>query len=351
MTNNRSKAICFTWNNPPVQDGNVLQPIYDPATMCYLVYQYERADSGTLHWQGYVEFINRKTYNAARALLKAPGAACFARRGTPEEASIYCKKPEGRVEHAVPYEFGEMAPHQQGQRTDIIALRDALISGKRKREIIEDDTLLPTYAKFYKFADRIEGYYPPERTTPRKIYLLIGPPRCGKTRSVMEQFRGPNRANLFKVPLNGKTMWFDGYDKNTDALVDDFVGAASHLALADFLRLIDPWGVEQVQVKGAFCWWNPERIFITTNIYPKDWYKWENRAIQYEAIAERFTAVFDFYEMEVNGDPPVGGNDLLPYIHEDYITHGISLQGCRAPPRYEGKTWWIREKPEEALPW
>lgn len=348
--NNRSKAMCFTWNNPPVQEGSVLQPFYDEATMNYLVYQYERAPSGTLHWQGYVEFINRKTYNAARALLKAPGAAMFARRGTPQEAATYCKKPEGRVENATPYEFGEISPNNQGQRTDILALRDASKSGT-KRKIIEDDELCPTYAKYMKFSDRVSSLYRPERHSPCKVYLLIGPPGCGKTRSVMEQFKGDKKDDLFKVPLNGKTMWFDGYDKQDDVLIDDFAGKASFITLADCLRLLDPWGVEQVQIKGAFTWWSPKRIFITTNIYPRKWYNWEHREIQYQALARRFHAVFDFYEYEVNGDPPVGGNDLLPYIHEDYITHGISLQGCSAPPRYEGKTWWIREKPEEAIPW
>lgn len=349
MPANQSKAMCFTWNNPPVQDGIVLPPTYDEATMAYLVYQYERAASGTYHWQGYVEFINKRTYNSARTLLKMPGAHMESRRGTPAEAIAYCKKPDSRVEGAVPYEHGEPS-NNQGQRTDIIALRDASKT-KRKREIIEDDELVATYAKYMKFSDRVASLYRPERHNACKVYLLIGPPGCGKTRSVMEQFRGDKKDDLFKVPLNGKTMWFDGYDDQDDVLIDDFAGAASHITLADCLRLLDPWGVEQVQVKGAFTWWNPKRIYITTNIWPREWYKWENRVIQYQALARRFHAVFDFYEYELGGDPPVGDNNRLPYIHEDYIAHGISLQGCAVPPRYEGKDWWIKERPDDAAPW
>lgn len=153
------------------------------------------------------------------------------------------------------------------------------------------------------------------------------------------------------MPLSNGTMWHDGYDGHSHVLIDDFAGAASHITLTNFLRLIDPWNPVQVPIKGGFVWWNPDVIYLTTNIWPREWYKWENRVVQYRAIAERFHAVFDFYEYEVNGDPPVGGNDLMPYIHEDYITHGISLQNCMAPPRYEGKEWWIKERPDDAVPW
>lgn len=348
----QSMNICFTWNNPPVVDGNVQQPTFNGEKMHYLVYQYEKGSNGTFHWQGYVEFKAQTRYSTARGYLRAPGAACFTRRGNQQQARDYCMKDDTRVEGGTPFEHGTPKETNQGDRKDIHDLRDAVISGKRKREIIEDDALLPAYAKYYKFSDRVESLYPPERTTPRKVYLLIGPPRCGKTRSVMEQFRGPKRTDLFKVPLNGKSMWFDGYDKQRDVLIDDFAGAASKIGLTEFLRLIDPWGTEYVEIKGHFTWWNPDRIFITTNIWPREWYKWENRVIQYQAMAERFYAVFDFYEMEEGaGDPPVGDNTLMPYMHESYINHGISFEGCKAPPRYTTKTWWVKERPDDASTW
>lgn len=349
MPAHQSLYICFTWNNPPIVDGLVQEPTFDPEKMGYLVYQYECSESGTLHWQGYVEFKTKKTYAAARALLHAPGCHCETRQGTQQQAIDYCKKDATRVPGAVPFEHGAPKESQQGQRNDLVEFKDAIKAGKRKRDLIDDHTTC--MAKFGRFYDTVRGMYRPERSEPRKVYLLIGPPRCGKTRSVMEQHRGEARHALFDMPLSNGTMWHDGYDGHSHVLIDDFAGRASCITLTNFLRLVDPWNPVQVPIKGGFVWWDPDVIYITTNIYPKDWYKWENRVVQYRAIAERFRAVFDFYEYEVDGDPPVGGNDLMPYIHADYINVGISLQNCMAPPRYEGKNWWVENKPEEGLPW
>lgn len=345
----RSLNICFTWNNPPVVEGNVQQPTFVEDKMHYLVYQYERSESGTLHWQGYVEFKSQTRYATARALLVAPGCHCESRHGSQQQAIDYCKKQDTRVEGGVPFEHGIPKLIAQGERNDLVEFKDAIKSGKRKRDLIDENT--KCMAKFGRFYDTVRALYRPERTEARKVYLLIGPPRCGKSRSVFEQFRGEKRHDLFDMPLSNGTMWHDGYDGHSHVLIDDFAGAASHITLTNFLRLIDPWNPVQVPIKGGFVWWDPDVIYITTNIWPREWYKWENRIVQYRAVAERFRAVFDFYEYEVNGDPPVGGNDLIPYIHEEYIRLGVSFQNCIAPPRYEGKDWWIRERPDDATPW
>lgn len=340
----RPTNICFTINNP----GET--PIsFDVAQMHYLVYQREKGSNGTEHYQGYCEAKTAKTLSSWKTLLGNQGAHIEVRRGTAQQASDYCKKDASRMEGQQPVEFGTMKVTTPGKRNDISSFKDAIVSGKRKRDLLDDHCLM--MAKYGRFYDTVRGLYRPERTYARKIYLLIGPPRCGKTRTVMEQHRGENRHTLFDMPLSNGTMWHDGYDGHSHVLIDDFAGAASHITLTNFLRLIDPWNPVQVPIKGGFVWWDPDVIYITTNIYPRDWYKWENRVIQYQAVAERFRAVFDFYEYELGGDFPVGDNAQNPYIHESYIIHGISLAGCVAPPRYETKDWWIKEKPVECVPW
>ncbi len=340
--------VCITWNNPPVDGENVREPIYNPEKMHYLVYQYECGQNGTYHWQAYCELKTKATFATIQTLLGAPGAHLEKRRGTGKQASDYCKKPETRVPGGTFYEHGEMKTTTPGARTDITNFKDEIQSGKRKRDLLDDHCLM--MAKYPKFYQMVRAITMPERENNLKVYLLIGPPGCGKTRSVYEAFGGPKRGELFRVPLSNGTTWFDGYDGQQAVLFDDFAGAASKITLTNMLNLIDRYPL-QVPVKGEYTWWMPDKIYITTNIYPREWFKWENRVIQYQALARRFYAVFDFYEMEINADPPVGGNDLLPYMHEDYITHGISLQGCSAPPRYEGKDWWIKERPDDAVPW
>lgn len=343
--------MIFTWNNPPVtgDGGIVVQPNFHEDKMYYLVYQYEQGESGTYHWQGYVEFKSQTRYEQAKNLLGSNTIHVERRRGNQKQAIDYCKKDESRVEGSTPFEHGIPKQTTQGARNDLVEFKEAIKEGKRKRDLVDEHTTC--MAKYGRFYDTVRGLYRPERTEPKKVYLLIGPPRCGKTRSVMEAHRGEERHKLFDMPLSNGTMWHDGYDGHSDVLIDDFAGAASHITLTNFLRLIDPWNPVQVPVKGGFVWWNPDKIYITTNIWPREWYKWENRVIQYRAMAERFHAVFDFYEYEEGGDPPVGDNNRMPYLHPDYITHGISLQGCIAPPRYEDKNWWIRERPDDAVPW
>lgn len=346
-----SLNICFTWNNPPltVDTRVVAQPNFVPEAMHYLVYQYERGENGTYHWQGYVELKARKTFTQVKNLLGSSTIHCENRRGTQEQAIDYCKKDDSRVPDSFPFEHGTPKISSQGTRNDLVEFKEAIKQGKRKRDLVDEHTAC--MAKYGRFYDTVRGLYPPERVHPRKTYLLIGPPRCGKTRSVMEQFRGDRRHLLFDMPLSNGTMWHDGYDGHSCVLIDDFAGAASHLSLTNFLRLIDPWNPVQVPIKGGFVWWDPDTIYITTNIWPREWYKWENRVIQYRAIAERFRAVFDFYEYEPLENPPVGTNELTPYMHPEYIEHGMTFQNSYAPPRYEGKAWWVKERPDDGAPW
>lgn len=345
--------LCFRVSNP----GDKLVP-FDADKMVYLVYQLEKAESGLLHYQGYCELKRNMRLSGVKKLLGFPGAHIELRKGTPDEAADYCKKteqPGGRVEGTELYEFGEMKVPEPGVRTDINSFKDAAlglngVDKKRKRELVEDHAVI--LCKYPRFYNDLKAMYRPTRPVDfeMKVYLLIGPPGCSKTRSVYEAYKGDNKDDLWDSPLNNGTIWFDGYDEHPAALFDDFAGAASHMRLDNFLCLIDRYA-KRGPIKGSHCWWLPEVVFITTNIYPRDWWKWEGREIQYQALARRFTAVFDFFEYEENGDPPVGDNHIKPFLAESYITHGISLEGCKCPPRYEGKSWWIREKPESAVPW
>lgn len=329
---------------------------FDVSKMEYLVYQLEKCPvKGTPHFQGYCE-LKRNMRRSGIMKLLGKNANLAERRGTQDEAADYCKEgPEvegGRVEGTEVHEFGEMkaAPAGQGQRNDINEFKDLVKGGKRKRDLVEDHAqILCRYPKFY---NDLKAIWRPERAEDfqMKVFLLIGPPACGKTRSVYEAYKGDMKDDLWKSPINNGTIWFDGYDEHPAALFDDFVGKASKMGLSEMLQLLDRYA-QMAPVKGSFTWWKPEVIFITSNMYPRDWYKWEGREIHYRALARRVTAVFDFFEYEDGGDPPVGANDVKPYMHDSYITNGISLVGCMCPPRYEGKDWWIREKPEGVIPW
>lgn len=106
---NGAKRWCFTLNNPSTEENQLLSRYYQDNHVEYLVYGRETGESGTTHWQGYTIFHERKTLAHVRRTL--PRAHWEISRGTPKQASDYCKK-EGNYE-----EHGTL-PSTQGKRND-----------------------------------------------------------------------------------------------------------------------------------------------------------------------------------------------------------------------------------------
>lgn len=307
--------VCFTWNNP----GEDPIP-FDVEQMHYLVYQLEVGENGTEHYQGYVEFKKRLRIHQMKALFGNNTIHFERRRGTAKQASDYCKKNDTRKEGHTFVEFGEMKETNPGSRKDLELFKDAVMSGqKRKRDLIDEH--FGTLARYPKFYDLLKSVSRPTRAEGEtlEVILHIGPTGLGKTKKVYDEHG--DDPELYATPLSNGTPWYDGYDGHKIVLLDDFAGSASHLQLVTLLRLLDRYPV-QVPIKGSHVWWFPNRIYVTTNIEPAKWYKWEGRERQYLALARRFTKVIEFYEP----------------LHED--DQGYTIQGPE---------WWKDNAPVEAM--
>ncbi len=288
----------FTLNNP---DGHLE---FDPEKMVYLVYQEEIGESGTYHFQGYCEFRSSIRFVAAKLLLGGTTVHLEGRRGTQAQAIAYAKKEDTRVAHTEPYEFGE--PRTQGKRVDLEEFKNEVMAGKRKRDLVDDHYQI--IAKYPRFYDSLTMMNRPTRVDELKVILLIGDTGLGKTKFVMSQYH--DDPDFFVAPLNNGTMWYDTYDGHSKVLLDDFSGAASHISLCSLLRLLDRYPV-LVPTKGSHTWWLPTQVFVTTNLLPKDWYKWDNRVVQYHALARRFHSVYLFYS-------PLSDQDC-GYVEQDSV--------------------------------
>lgn len=137
-----SKNWCFTLNNWTEPE---LQHISDYAssnvTVVYLVAGREIGDSGTPHLQGFVCFSGRKALAQVRSEISAR-AHFEPSRGTPEEASTYCKKDSNFVE------FGTLPP-PQGHRADWDVFRQWVLDIGRVPNDLETAGRFPgLYARY-----------------------------------------------------------------------------------------------------------------------------------------------------------------------------------------------------------
>jgi len=274
------KAWCFTDQIPA--DAKPAKPAIDEALCQYLVAQQEIAPTtGQRHWQGYVYFKKNMRLSACKKLL--PRAHWEASKGSPEQNQAYCTKEESRAPDTLPYEVG--TPPIKGKRTDLDSFKDAVRSGKRMRELA-DEGFLSVLARYPRLYANLSALTRPDTNPDRKVVLLYGKAGAGKTRHVMDKHGKTDE--LYLQPISNGTPWFDGYDGHKVALLDDFDGAASKVPLTQTLKLLDIYPI-QVPTKGGHAWWNPDTIYITTNLKPSDWYDFSSREEQYHALIRRIS--------------------------------------------------------------
>lgn len=268
----------FTWNNPVDEHSDRLFDRFEPY-LKYGVAQVEVGEHGTRHWQGYLEF--NRTMRLTRLKKYIPEAHWEPRRGTRDQSRDYCMKEDTR-DHG-PYEFGTFKQHR-GKRADLDDLVRAARSGLSKTQLV--DTFGGTYLRYSRGISDICAMTMSARKWPPLVVLMFGPTGCGKTRAIYDNVP---LDNLWMTGL-GKGCWFDGYDRQAVALMDDFAGAASHMALHDLLRLLDRYAI-RVQYKGGSLCWQPSCLVVTTNLHPRQWYDWSGRMQQLPALARRFCLV------------------------------------------------------------
>lgn len=126
---------------------------------------------------------------------------------------------------------------------------------------------------------------PPPIDRQVEVHLHLGKTGTGKTYDAVHSVENPS-----DVYIKDTGKWFDNYIGQPVIVMDDFAGASSHISLAETLRLLDAYRY-QVEVKGSYEWLRATTIYVTSNLYPRAWYKWESREEQYHALLRRFTTI------------------------------------------------------------
>lgn len=282
-----SRSYCFTaFQEEPPTNG--------PRTR-YLIYQREVCpETNRAHWQGYAEFYTPLRIPAAQRELGIPGCHMELRRGTREQARDYCRKEQSRMPATDPVELGTFDSGGQGTRSDIDQLWSAIAAGGTETDIAA------TYPAFIRYHSGISkaiqlrdrearrGQRPDVVTT-----VLVGPAGSGKTRKVFDTCGD----DLYVLETDS-AVWWNGYDGQSNLLLDDFYGGIRYSTL---LRLLDRYPV-RLPTKGGFTYAGWNHVWITSNVKPDKWYRSGYTA----ALQRRITSV------EFLGDP-----DVIDFINPD----------------------------------
>jgi len=249
-----------------------------------MIFQLEVGETGTPHFQGYVEFKQPLRIAAMKKIC--PRAHFEIAKGSQAQNKKYCTKEEGRL--VGPWEYGNFQAGGSGARNDLAAMITTADSTHDLREVIRSDPV--TYIKFHRGIEAYMFHTRPSRTIPPKVMIFYGPTGTGKTKKAFEKY---NEVLYRKAP---DTTWFDGYYGQSCLLLDDFAGRASKMSLSYLLQLLDRYPID-VQVKGSYVGMLATTIIITTNIHPSLWYDYANREGQYKALARRIHEVWYFPEL------------------------------------------------------
>lgn len=254
MTKQQSPAknYVFTINNYTPADVEKMGTFF--TQYCgYLCFGLECGESGTPHIQGYLQLKDKARLTFLKKALH-PTAHFEVARGTPAEASDYCKK-----EHRFT-EFGIMSTI--GARRDLSELCDAVVAGTRPLELAKTDP--EHYVRYHKGLHALANSLVQPRNFKTKVFWLFGPTGSGKSKWVEQT--SPNA--YWKDPCS---KWWCGYD-GEDVVIDDY--RRDFCTFAALLRLLDRYPLT-VEVKGGSTQFRSKRLYITTPKHPKE--TWEGR--------------------------------------------------------------------------
>lgn len=255
----------------------------------YFVYQTEVCPTtGRKHYQCFAQFKVRSYFAKVKRLFFELGVAepltvhCEPRKGTVKDATDYCRKTETRLDGYGPYAMGEVRGYtdRPGKRNDLKRMRElnAEEAWINMDQVLDstDDSVHSVAARHFKYTQaNVERNVRRRAMAWRdvKVTVLWGSTGTNKTRYAMSG--GDPAAPLessaampYKWEPNSANEWWDGYGGERTLVIDEFYG---QLKPERMLAMLDGYML-RLPIKGAFSYalWN--KVYITSNVSPEQWY-------------------------------------------------------------------------------
>lgn len=223
-----------------------------PQGIAYLRGQKEEGEeTGYVHWQIMVAFSRKVTLSRVKSVF---GRTTHGEPTRSQAAREYVWKEDTRIA-GTQFEFGQFA-HRRNCRTDWQAVWDSASNGR----LLEIEPSIRV--QHYSALRRIVSDYARSRMVERTVFCFIGPTGTGKSH------RAWSEAGLEAYPKGPTTKFWDGYNGQSHVVIDEFRGG---IDISHVLRWFDKYPV-LVEIKGSSTPLVAEKIWITSNIEPEQWY-------------------------------------------------------------------------------
>lgn len=243
----------YTLNNPTEEEY---------AHLCAAPYTYQvigkevAPTTGTIHLQGYIEFDKQYRFKRVKEIL---GVRTWfeARRGTPKEASDYCKEDGHFVED------GHIS--KPGAASTLYDIQEQINGGATPDDIVNDSPHL--YHQYGRTIERMFNLHVRRqwRTEAPTVYWLHGGTGFGKSHECCSDYT-PDTHYI----LPNDEGWWDEYRGQRTVILNDYRGTEMHFN--QLLQLLDKWPYFVRQRNKAPRPFNSPIIYITSSMSPTQLY-------------------------------------------------------------------------------
>lgn len=235
-----------------IPEQDFIHPSPLPECLAFVKGQLEvGADTGYRHYQVLACYSRQVRLAFVKRTF---GQSCHAEPSKSKAADDYVWKDDTAVSDTR-FAFGKK-PLRRNNGAD---WSDVLDRAKRSDwDNIPPDVYIRYYGSLKKIG--IENAVP--IGVEKSIIVYWGPTGTGKSRTAW------SNAGLDAYPKDPLTKFWDGYRGQSNVVIDEFRGV---LGISHLLRWLDRYPV-LVEVKGSSTVLKAERIWITSNLHPKEWY-------------------------------------------------------------------------------
>lgn len=248
----QSKNWCFTLNNTHNFDD-----LNNIKNWSYMVAGREVGENGTPHLQCYVSYKSRVRFSTVKNQI--PRAHIELMRGTPQEASLYCKKDGDYMEFGtLPDNIGGASGGKR-KAENFKAMID-LAKTDKMDDIADIDPV--AYVQHYHAFKRIKQDHPTKLPDLANVCgeWIYGAPGVGKSYTARQE-----NPDIYDKPAN---KWWDGYQGESVILIDDF-DKVHHILGHHLKRWADRYSFP-AEMKGTTVQIRPKKIVVTSNYSIED---------------------------------------------------------------------------------